>query len=260
MLHIIYFDTGYALPQNTMARIRTVRVRTDSRFLPIRIVIICTLEFLYNKRWTKDEISRYVPVVWNTILFGIPLMELWKGFAAVNMIVVFDQIQDFWKFTMGIAIVSGGFSTSGFKEILKSPLLWAIISGCIVSCLGIRLPAPIEETVRFGGSGASVPATFLLGYSVAERCIKVDRHIIAGTLIKYIGGFLSGLAACRIFGITGITRQVVIVASSLPSAVFTFVLPLRYGLVSNLPGSLVIFTTVLGIVAIPALLYLAGVV
>lgn len=248
----------YSLYTSNLAVGETLSIAGASSFSVVFLALLC---WVYCKLTGQRYAEFSLPVIFvNSGFLGIPLMELWKGFAAVNMIVVFDQIQNFWIFTFGIAVVAGGVKSSGLKEIIKSPLLWAIAAGFTVSYLDIKLPGPVEEVARFGGTGASTLAAFLLGCSVAERRIKVGIHVIAGTLIKYVGGFIGGLIACRIFGFQGSTRQVVIVASALPSAVFTFVLPLRYGITSELPGSMVIFSTLAGVVLIPALLYLAGVV
>ena len=46
-------------------------------------------------------------------------------------------------------------------------------------------------------------------------------------------------------------------ASSLPSAVLSSVLPARYGVKPNLAAPIVLLTTVLGLLTIPAALYLA---
>ncbi|MGB4407146.1 MAG: hypothetical protein WBI82_09845 [Sphaerochaeta sp.] len=54
------------------------------------------------------------------------------------------------------------------------------------------------------------------------------------------------------------SRSIVLVASALPYAVFTSVLPIRYGVRSDYAGTMVIVSTILGIITIPLSFLLAG--
>ena len=71
-------------------------------------------------------------------------------------------------------------------------------------------------------------------------------------------GFLIALASVFIFNIQGTARTVVLVASSLPSAVFSSMLPLRYGVKADYAGTMVVVTTILGIFTIPLAFTLAA--
>ena len=247
----------YSLYTSNLEARESLHIAGASTFVTAFLAFLCLL-------YCKITGQRYAvftpPVIFgNSGFLGIPLMELWKGYAAVNMIVIYDQVMTFWIFTLGIAIVTGGLKSSGLKEMAKSPLLWAIVAGFTAAYTRIRIPAPVMEIVRFGGSGASALAAFLLGCSVSRRRIVFDVHIISGTLMRHAGGFLAGLLACGIFNIHGSARQIIIVASALPSAVFSFVLPVRYGIDSEHPGSMVLITTALGLVTVPLLLYLVNI-
>jgi predicted permease len=196
----------------------------------------------------------------NSGFLGIPLMALWGGVAAVNIEVIIDQMQTFYIFTLGILIVSGGFKASGLKEMVKTPLLWAIFAGFFFKFTGIRIPESIMAIFEFSGTGASSLAAFTVGCSMSSRKLVFNRHLLAGLVLRFGGGFLAGLAAAEIFGLTGLSRTVLIVATSLPSAVFSYVLPLRYGVDTELAGSMVVISTLLGIVMIPLFFMLASIV
>ncbi len=198
---------------------------------------------------TREFIS---PIMFmNSGFLGIPLMKFLGGSEAVNLIVILDQIQTFIIFTFGIVIVTGGFTARGLREMAKSPLLWAIIAGFGCKYAGVVIPETLLSTIDFGGSAASALAIFTLGCSLSKRKMELDRHLAAGFLIRTFGGFFAGVAAVWIFRISGVTATVVIVASALPSAVFSFVLPLRYGVKPQFAGSLVFISTVLSVLTVP---------
>ena len=67
-----------------------------------------------------------------------------------------------------------------------------------------------------------------------------------------------GLVAVTVFGLTGVSRSVVILDSAMPSAANTSILAMKYGNESDLVSSVVFVTTIASLITIPALLYLLG--
>jgi predicted permease len=97
-----------------------------------------------------------------------------------------------------------------------------------------------------------------LGISLGGTRLKISGHLIAALILRIPLGFLAGMSGAALFGLEGTTRMVVIVASSLPSAVFTSVMPLRYGVRAELAGTVVLVSTLLGVITIPLAFYLAS--
>jgi hypothetical protein len=70
-------------------------------------------------------VSRRVfpPLVFmNSGFLGIPLMELWGGNEAMNLILLYDRIQGIFLFTLGLLIITGWFSRKGLLNMLHSPI------------------------------------------------------------------------------------------------------------------------------------------
>ncbi len=223
------------------------------------VIVLFIVSFLYAKAAKLDTRTFIPPIIFmNSGFLGIPLMKLWGGLAAMNFIVVYDQIQTTFIFTLGILIVTGGFSAKGLKEMIKSPLLWAIVAGFAWNFLPLPMPEVLANTFQFAGTAATALATFALGASLCGKKIKITVHLFAGLLLRVIGGFLAGLAAVRLFGLGGTLKTVVLVASALPSAVFAFVLPERYGVKAEFSGTLVLISTLFGVVTIPLVFWLAS--
>lgn len=224
------------------------------------IVILLTLtSFLYAKAFKLDKRS-FMPslIFMNSGFLGIPLMQLWGGTPAMNLIVIYDQIQTIFIFTLGILIITGGLTRKSLGTIVKSPILWAVFAGFFFRFSGLVIPSALVTTFEFGGSAAPPLAAFALGVSLKSTKWHLDKHIAGGLVIRFVGGFLFALLATRLFGITGLSRSVVLVASTLPSAVFTSVLPIRYGVRSDFGSTMVIISTILGILTIPLSFLLAG--
>ena len=223
------------------------------------VLVLLTLAYMYS-RIAGIEAKQFIPSVifMNSGLLGIPLMKLWGGIAAMNVIVIYDQIQTIYIFTLGIFIIVGGFSTNGLKEMVKSPILWAVFLGFSFRFLEIPLADPLLVTLEFGGNAAPPLAALAVGVALGETKLHLNRHLFAALVLRIAGGFLCGLAGSYIFGFTGITRTVIIVASSLPTAVLASVLPLRYGVKADFAATMVVVSTLLGTLTIPLIFWLAS--
>ncbi len=225
----------------------------------IVLAILFIASFVYCRLFKLDLKAFAPPVLFmNSGFLGIPLMKLWGGFAAMNYIVIYDQIQTFYIFTIGIVIVTGGFTLVGVREMVKSPLLWAIVAGFLFKHLEIPVSKNLIETLGYCGAGAPALATFALGCSLRKRRVVADIHLLSGLIFRFVFGFLAGWAATVMLNITGMERIVVLVASSLPSAVFSVVLPLRYGIEARFAGSLILISSILSIFIIPIVFYLSS--
>ncbi len=224
------------------------------------IVLILTLASYVYARCAHIDARAFMPAVifMNSGFLGIPLMSLWGGIAAMNLVVIYDQIQTIYIFTLGIFIITGGLNLRSLKVVLQSPIIWAVFGGFFFRLSGISLPEPLLTTLDFAGNAAPPLAAFTLGISLQEYHFRIDRHITAGLLLRFVVGFAAGWLAASLFGLTGLSRTVVIVSAALPSAVFTAVLPLRYGVKSDVAGTLVIISTILGVATIPITFWLAG--
>jgi len=224
--------------------------------LVLAVLLVVSALYAYL---AKAEPRSFVPPVifMNSGFLGIPLMKLWGGLAAMNLIVVYDQVQSLFIFTLGILIVTGGFSASGARQMVRSPMLWAILAGFLFHVLAVPLPAVVLQTLEFAGAGTPALAAFALGCSVSRAQMSVSLHLAVGILLRIVVGFLLGLGVTLLLRMEEPARTVVIVASSLPSAVFGFVLPARYGVRPNHAAPLVLGTTVLGFLTIPLAFYLA---
>ena len=70
-----------------------------------------------------------------------------------------------------------------------------------------------------------------------------------------LGGVCLAYAFCRIFGLEGDLRNVVILSGVLPPAVINIVIAQRYDLHPNIVASAIVLGTLFGILAIPGVLY-----
>ncbi len=216
------------------------------------IALIGFVAYVWAKVSKLDRRSYLPPILfYNTGFLGIPLMYLWGGTEAMNVIVIYDQMQGIAIFTIGIILVTGGFSLKGMRDVLESPLLWAMILGFFFRYAGIGIPKILLDTAEFGGAGMANLAAFSLGVALRRQRISFDRHLWGAISLRVVGGFLLGFLTARVFGLTNQMGIVFVVGSTLPSAVFSYIITRRYGADASFSGTMILVSTVLGIVTIP---------
>jgi len=220
-------------------------------------LFLLSLLFCRARRLNFREVAP--PILFmNSGFLGIPVMKLWGGAAAMNLVILYDQLQTFAIFSLGIIVVTGQLSLSGLKEMIRTPLIWAIVLGLGVSLGGVELPETLLQAMAFAGEAAPPLAVFTIGMSLNRYRIRLDGSVAIGVGLRLLGGLLLGLVASRWFGFSGQAQVVLIVTSALPAAVFSAVLPIRYGVDGRYASSVLVISTLLSIVWLPLAFYLAG--
>lgn len=225
----------------------------------LMVALLLAAALLYARAAGIDPKGFAMPVVFmNSGFLGIPLMQLWGGTEAMNIIIIFDEIQTLYIFTLGFLIIRGGISREAVKASVTSPILWAVVLGFGAGILDVPLPGPLLETCRFAGAAGPPLAAFVLGVSLRARKPALDMHLAAGVLLRTVAGFLIALGIVVLFRFEGLTATVLLVIGALPAAVFSYVLPARYGVESSRAQGIVMISTILGIITIPAAFAIAA--
>jgi predicted permease len=74
------------------------------------------------------------------------------------------------------------------------------------------------------------------------------------SVLRVGGGLLCGFIVCELMGLTGISRNVVLLQSAMPVAVFNYLLALRYNQKPEEVAAMVLVSTVIAFVGLPFLL------
>lgn len=223
------------------------------------VMVMLLASWLYSKSFRLDFRAVAPPLLFmNSGFLGIPIMKLWGGLGAMNLVIIYDQIQTFFIFTLGIVIVTGSYRLKGVIEMLRSPLIWAILLGFGFNLAEIEVHAGLLNAMRFGGDVAPPLATFAIGVTLNHYRIQFNKHLVIGILLRMGLGFFLGAVAASLFGFTGMEATVVTVASALPSAVFSVVLPVRYGVSARYASSLLIGSTLVSLLTLPFMFTLSS--
>lgn len=150
--------------------------------------------------------------------------------------------------SMGIAMVAG---RGNLANVFKQPVLWATLVAVVLVTMGWQLPAWLDNTTRLLG-GFTIPLMLMtLGVSLASLKISEWKYSLLFSATRVIGGFLIAIFVARLLGIEGVERGVLILQSSMPVAVFNYLLAVRYGRDPGEVAGMVVLSTLMAFIVLP---------
>jgi hypothetical protein len=141
------------------------------------------------------------------------------------------------------------------RKVLTMPLIYAAAAGLAVNQTGLVVPEPILRPIQLAGSAAVPTMLLLLGTELARARVQHDALTlsVACTLRLIVAPFLA-FAAARVLGVEGLTRDVAVVQSSMPTAVGAALVAVELNSRPSLVSSSVLVTTLASVVTLTILL------
>ncbi|MCP3678738.1 MAG: AEC family transporter [Deltaproteobacteria bacterium] len=196
----------------------------------------------------------YLPTMFmNSGNMAFPLSLLAFGEEGLTVAVVYYVAIGILVSTLGIYIAA---ERGGWPEIVKMPLLYAAAIGIGVNVTGVKVPSYLIATVDLLGS-ATIPLMLVsLGYRLYSIRLNTFRLSLWGSLIRIVGGGIVAYGFVTLLGIGGVQRNIIILSSTMPSAVINFVLSYRYKTDADLVASTIALSTLISVVTTPVVLTL----
>jgi hypothetical protein len=148
------------------------------------------------------------------------------------------------------------------KELAHNPMLLASILGFAVHLSSYDVPASLLKITSMLGSTAAPCALFGMGMVLSAQLSdtaalqKIDRKYL--TVISLIKLLLQPLVTCvtlYLFGCRGIMLAVGTITAAMPTATLVYVLGERYQTCTAKSSLIVIITTVLSLLSLPAIVF-----
>jgi predicted permease len=184
---------------------------------------------------------------------GIPLSLFAFGEPGLQRGTLFYVMITLMHNSLGLYLLGG---KGGAREIFRLPLIYAAVLGLLFNLAKIPIPEPIFQPLSVLGMSVIPLMLVSLGYRLYTMPSLTWGHSFAGALIRVIGGFVSAYLTVELLGIHGINRQIILLYGSLPSAVINFMLTEKYSRDPELAASIILFSTVLSVIAVPLVLWL----
>lgn len=182
---------------------------------------------------------------------GLPLCLFAFGEPGLALAIVVFAAYTVTQFTVGSWLYSG---ETNALALIKMPIIYAVLISLIVLFTGIKPPAWIAKTTELLG-GFTIPLMLItLGVSLAKIHVQNIKHAIALSLLRLAIGFGIGVLVATLFRLSGPARGVLILESSMPAAVFNYLLAAHNNNYANDTAGIVVISTVMAIIVLPFLL------
>ncbi len=208
-------------------------------------------------RWMKLDVATYLPplVFPNNGNMGLPLCMFAYGQTGLALALGSFMVMMVATFTVGLLIVatSEGGLLKRMESIAKQPVMYAMLVAVILLVTDTELPRWISNTLDLLG-GIALPLMIIaLGVSLATLKINFWKRSLFFSVVRIGGGLLLGFIVCELMGLTGVTRNVVLLQSAMPIAVFNYLLALRYGHKPEEVAAMVLVSTLVAFIGLPFL-------
>jgi predicted permease len=212
-------------------------------------------------------VARVVGFPWRTFVppamfsnwanLGIPLYVFTLGDIALGGGVMLVVLGNVMCFTIGTYIYSG--KLSGF-EVLRTPVIMAVIFGGAISALDFSMPLLIVRPVEMLGQVTIPLMLFSLGVRLTRVGLKETPIGLAMALFCPIVGVPLAILLSNLLELTELHRNILILFGVLPPAVVNFMLAEQHGRDPEKIASMVMLGNLLALISIPIVLYfmLAG--
>lgn len=188
----------------------------------------------------------------NTGNIGLPVAALAFGSVGMSYGLAFVVAVLLGVFTIGSWLPKGSVS---FRELVTSPVLYAIVVALALLATGAKLPVPLARATDILG-GLAVPLMLLtLGHSLATLNVGDLRQGALLALVHLAMGLVIGFGLVALFGFTGTERGVLVVLAVMPPSVATYLFVEMYA-PEHAPevAGLILVSTLLSVIVLPVLL------
>ena len=206
----------------------------------------------------KKDISRELPPFFlpNTGNMGIPICLFAYGSLGMGVAAAISSLVVLLHFTVNIFLASKKFD---IKIILKSPSTYAVIIAVAFLYYDLEMPKFVLNAVMLLGYTMIVLILMSLGVSLTQMKVFSIRSSLISSVGRVIAGPIIGFILIKIFNLSGYAAGVLLIQSSMPSAILTYLIASMYSpkeIVDNI-SSMIVVSTLMSLITIPIIVFIA---
>ena len=222
------------------------------------LLVICRLAFRARPLKRHATVLTLGAVFYNAGNFGLPLAQLAFGSQGTGVLAIVMMVQNFLTFTWGVWLmdVQKRSWRRAALDLLKVPVLWAVVAAVALGAWGITLPPPIYTPLSYLGDATIPLALMTLGIQLSRSRLFGELAPLTAAaatrllLSPALALLMVGAWAIAVPGGVGEIGPVLIVAAGLPVAVNVYILSVEYQRDATLASQMVVWTTLLSAITL----------
>jgi hypothetical protein len=206
----------------------------------------------------KKDFIRELPtfILPNTGNMGIPICLFAYGELGMGIAAAISSLVVLLHFTLNIFLAKRAFD---FKTIFKSPAFYAIIITVLLLYIEQPIPQFVMNTVMLLAYGMIVMILMSLGVALTQMKVFSFKDAVITSTGRVILGPIIGFGVIQLFSLSGVSAGVVLIQSSMPSAILCYLVASMYSpkeIVDNISSTIVV-STIMSLITIPITLFFA---
>ena len=206
----------------------------------------------------KKDYIRELPtfILPNTGNMGIPICLFAYGELGMGIAAAISSLVVLLHFTLNIFLAKRAFD---FQTIFKSPAFYAIIVTVLFLYFEQDVPQFVMNTVMLLAYGMIVMILMSLGVALTQMKVFSFKDAVITSTGRVIIGPIIGLAVIKLFDVSGVSAGVILIQSSMPSAILCYLVASMYSpkvIVDNISSTIVV-STIMSLITIPITLFFA---
>ena len=205
----------------------------------------------------KDYVRELPPFILpNTGNMGIPICLFAYGQLGMGVAAAISSLVVTLHFTLNIFLAKKKFD---FKVIIKSPAFYAILITVFILYFQIETPKFVINTVMLLAYTMIVLILMSLGIGLTQMKVFSFKSSIITSIGRVIVGPIIGFIIIKIFNLNGFAAGVLLIQSSMPSAILCYLVASMYSpkeIVDNI-SSMIVVSTLMSLVTVPITVFFA---
>jgi len=182
---------------------------------------------------------------------GIPLCLFAFGEKGMALGVAYFSVSVVFSVTVSVFISHGSMTPA---TLSRTTLLYGVALALFFIFSGLKPPVWLMNTTQLM-AGITIPMMLLtLGVSLARLKFGSAGKFIFLSALKLSVGILVGFTIAHLFGFEGLERNVLILQTSMPVAVFSYMLASQYNRNPEEVAGMIFVSTLMSMITIPLLL------
>ena len=181
---------------------------------------------IFARIFQKHFAAVCLPIIFmNSAYLAIPINTGLFGPEGTTLAIMYSAVVTIIHFTFGIWWVN---KEKNFRAFLELPPVYAIGLGLALSVFS-QPPVWFKSLVSGLNQFILIVMLMFVGYKAADFSFRQNFIPVAvGVIFRLFGGFLLGYGVIKLLGLSGTAAGVVLITSSMPSAINTYLLNERF--------------------------------
>jgi predicted permease len=231
-------------------------------FMVLYTLILCLLSFV-TSRWCQfdSDTSRAFTLTTSMVNignFGLPLVFFAYGQTSLDVSIILFVLFNIPLGTLAILIAQGQKVKwqTAISNTLKTPIFYGVALAILCKVSNVQPPEVILRTTSLLGQAAIPVMLVLLGMQLSRVRIQGNWGFFGlSTAFRLLLGPLLAVVLVALLGFDGLTRKIIILQTSTPSAVLPLLYTIRFGTRPDLVSGTILISTVCSAFTLTALLY-----